>query len=181
MIDWTLEVNDVEDVACPADDMKGHGLMKMFRSEGRDWGKGKGEQRVQGVRGEAGDLACAISANCHWASRLVEASRPHYSVQTMSGHFHEENTTETYCTIVGLIAGLHEGSFYKSFGVDRVYIQYQLAYQSPSVQSVYSEGDGKRGKRGRTRSARIFSVPFRLKALPKILRWTSQKAREEKG
>jgi hypothetical protein len=29
-----LEVEDVEDVACPVEDMKGHGLFANFRSEG---------------------------------------------------------------------------------------------------------------------------------------------------
>ena len=122
MIDWTLEVDDVEEVAYPADDMKGHELMTMC-SEGRDWGKGKGEQRVQvqDVQAELMEVSVerqvtwhvpfSATGNCQWASRLVGASRPHYSVQAMSGHFHEENTTETYCIIVGLIAGLHEGSF----------------------------------------------------------------------
>ena len=44
MINWMLEMEDVEDVACPVDDMMGHGLFTISCSEGREWGKGKVEQ-----------------------------------------------------------------------------------------------------------------------------------------
>jgi hypothetical protein len=34
VINWMLELEDVEDDACPVDDMKGHGLFANFRFKG---------------------------------------------------------------------------------------------------------------------------------------------------
>ena len=44
MINWMLEVEDVEDVACTVDDMEAKGLSGYFASEGMERGRGDKER-----------------------------------------------------------------------------------------------------------------------------------------